>query len=128
VTSTIVFESGGIREYVGGYDDWLRQRKPTQARSASESSRSTPTRSASDGPSPSKRRLSFKERQELDSLPAAIEQCEVEIGALHHEMAQPGFYQQPGGRIAEENARLKSLEERLAAAYERWASLDALEK
>ena len=29
VTSTIVFEAGEVREYVGGYDDWLRQRPDT---------------------------------------------------------------------------------------------------
>jgi ATP-binding cassette subfamily F protein uup len=73
VTSTIVFEEGGLREYVGGYDDWLRQR-------ANRPASKTPTRSVSEGlPRPprvtaesSKRRLSFKERQELESLPATI--------------------------------------------------------
>lgn len=126
VTSTIVFEAGGIREYVGGYDDWLRQRKaasaPTPTRRASEGvSAKSSTRSAA-------RRLTYKERQELDALPTTIEQCEADISTLHNAMAQPGFYQQPDEQIAEENARLKSLEERLVAAYARWELLDALEK
>jgi ATP-binding cassette subfamily F protein uup len=124
-TSTIVFEPGGLREYVGGYDDWLRQRKPIIApptRSASEVPK--PTRSVTEGES--KRRLSFKERQELESLPATIEQFEAAIAELHAAMAEPQFYQQPGPRIAEEQARLKALEETLAAAYERWDVLDEL--
>jgi ATP-binding cassette subfamily F protein uup len=125
VTSTIVFEEGGVREYVGGYDDWLRQRANRPAESPTNQSKPTirqqPPRSVS-GP----RRLSFKERQELESLPATIERCEAEIDALHQQMALPEFYQQPGTRIAEEQARLKLLEEQLAAAYERWEELEQL--
>src|SRR4029077_13590778 len=65
VTSTIVFENGGVREYVGGYDDWLRHRKPPRAPIVSdEASARKPTRDASGGPPADKRRLSFKERQE----------------------------------------------------------------
>ena len=139
VTSTIVFEEGGLRECVGGYDDWLRQRanrtqapraidgpRPAPTRRASEGT--TPTRRVSEGMSDSKRRLTFKERQELESLPATIEQSEAMIDDLHRAMAEPQFYQQPGARIAEEQARLKALEETLAAAYERWAALDELNK
>ena len=128
VTSTIVFEQGGVREYVGGYDDWLRQRKP-----ASEPV--PPTDRASEKPTSSrsaaadlakKRKLSFKERQELDSLRPAIEKYDAEIAALHREMAEPQFYQQPGAQIAAEQARLKQLEDQLAAAYQRWEELEQL--
>ena len=38
VTSTIVFEAGGVREYVGGYDDWLRQRPVPGMRTAKSNS------------------------------------------------------------------------------------------
>jgi ABC transport system ATP-binding/permease protein len=128
VTSTIVFEEDGVREYFGGYDDWIRQRKPATPRNDSAVSRAsasrTPTRSASEGPAAGKRRLTFKERQELDALPANIENYEAEIAALHREMAEPSFYQKPGPQIAAEQARLKRLEEQLAAAYHRWAELE----
>ena len=132
VTSTIVFENGGVREYVGGYDDWLRQRQTRAAtasasltRRASEGKQSpnTPRTSPSSAAS---RKLTFKERQELESLPAAIEQFEAEIQTLHRDMAEPEFYQQPGLRIAQEQARLKQLEEKLAAAFERWVELEGV--
>ncbi|MDX1946107.1 MAG: ATP-binding cassette domain-containing protein [Pirellulaceae bacterium] len=140
VTSTIVFEESGVREYVGGYDDWLRQRKAftaaTQSRRANEGS-DTPTRSVSKGvPAPTRsvsegdslrtasRKLSYKERQELTALPATIERCEADIAALHGEMAEPKFYQKPGPEIAAAQARLKALDEQLAAAYARWAELE----
>jgi ATP-binding cassette subfamily F protein uup len=127
VTSTIVFEDGGIREYVGGYDDWLRQRKPSSTRNVSDGSAArAPTRSASEGSAVGQRRLTFKERKELESLPATIEECEAEIDVLHREMAAPDFYQLPGERIAQETARLKLLEEQLAAAYARWEELEQL--
>jgi ATP-binding cassette subfamily F protein uup len=126
VTSTIVFEPGGAREYFGGYDDWLRQRKPasepvTLTRRVSEGEAST-----RQDVQPAKRRLSFKERQEFEGLPDAIEKYDAEIAALHREMADPQFYQQPGAKIAAKQARLKALDESLAAAYERWAMLDDL--
>ncbi|MEX2172994.1 MAG: ATP-binding cassette domain-containing protein [Pirellulaceae bacterium] len=126
VTSTIVFEQGNVKEYVGGYDDWLRQRPPPLVEKPASS---TAPRSAqrADAPSESRqRKLNYKERQELAALPSTIEQVEAEIEALHAEMAQPQFYQQPGQRIAQEQARLQELDERLAAAYRRWETLEHL--
>ena len=73
-------------------------------------------------------RITFEMVAPDGSLTGQFEQFEAEINALHHEMAEPAFYQQPGNRIAVENARLKSLEEHLAAAYERWELLDTLER
>jgi ABC transport system ATP-binding/permease protein len=131
VTSTIVFEDGGVREYVGGYDDWLRQRAARQEAAATKSAgaakTSRPPEPASQ-PTPAsenrKRKPSFKERQERDALPALIEKSETEIAALHAEMAQPEFYQRSKEIIARAAARLKELETQLATAYERWEALD----
>jgi ABC transport system ATP-binding/permease protein len=137
VTSTIVYEEGGVKEYVGGYDDWLRQRALRSAGSAAaespaagRSSRPPKKTAAQDATplgqpgEPPKRRPSFKQRQERESLPALIEQIETEIAALHAEMAQPEYYRQGGERIAEQAARLTQLGSRLAAAYRRWEELD----
>lgn len=128
VTSTIVFESGGVKEYVGGYDDWLRQRTVAPP----DASTATPARpaNADQQPKPAaaeqKRRLTYKEKEELKTLPAKIEEIEVQLQQLHNDMAQPTFYQQPGERIAQEQARLKSLEAELAVVYERWEALEQL--
>ncbi len=139
VTSTIVFEDAGVREYVGGYDDWLRQRAarstnfpPLKSRSIAKSFRS-PQRVTSQESSKQiiaddnrKRRPSFKERQERNSLPALIEQLESDIAALHVEMTQPQYYRQSGQSIAEGAARLRQLENQLTSAYVRWEDLDQL--
>jgi len=137
VTSTIVFEEDGVREYVGGYDDWLRQRAarptsstPVKSPGAPKNSRSQERPVAQELTRPEKvddnrkRRPSFKERQERDSLPALIEQIETEVAALHAAMAQPEHYRQSSEQIAAEAARLKQLETQLAVAYQRWEELD----
>jgi ATP-binding cassette subfamily F protein uup len=125
VTSTIVFEEQGVREYFGGYDDWVRQRKSMAAPRSNEGPIvRTPSKSASGPLSETKRKLTFKERKELEGLPGKIEQYDADIAALHLEMSEPKFYQQPGTQIAAEQARLKQLEEQLAAAYQRWEELE----
>ena len=135
VTSTIVYEDGGVREYVGGYDDWLRQRADQSASAPADALRGASSRTAAKvgskdavkpatGPERPKRRLSFKERQEHDALPETIEKIEAEVAALHAEMAQPEYYRQSGPRIAQQAARLKDLENQLSQVYERWQELD----
>ncbi len=124
VTSTIVFEEDGVREYVGGYTDWLLQKpKPDEPeRPRGSGGRVRPTAPPAPG---GKRRLKKSERDALDGLPAAIEALEAEIGALHEAMSRPEFYRQSGERIAGERKRLEELESRLAAAYERWGELES---
>jgi ATP-binding cassette subfamily F protein uup len=141
-TSTMVFEPSGVREYVGGYDDWLRQRPaaPTAADRASGSrnaaNRNSGTRDADiestvREPSPerktieSPRKLTYKEQRELEALPGRIEALEKKIAELHVEFAEPGFYKQPGDRIAARQAELAQAESDLNTALERWMTLDS---
>jgi ATP-binding cassette subfamily F protein uup len=131
VTSTIVFEAGGVSEYVGGYDDWLRQRPPVAPRSseaAISSSRRQDSPSAGAVATPSspagKVRLSYKEQQELAALPAKLEQLEAEIASLHQAMSTPEFYKRPGPAVARDATSLQQLEEQLAAAFQRWEALE----
>jgi len=122
VTSTIAFEQGRVREYVGGYDDWVRQRAEQTPEPVAKD---PPKKEKPRRPQPeAKRRLTFKEKQELAALPAEIEQLETEIGELHEVMAQADFYQQAGEVIAQEQARLADLDDRLATAFSRWEELD----
>ena len=123
VTSTIVFEDDSVREYVGGYDDWIRQRAlateaDTKAPTAPPTSGSYPT------PVPRARKLSFKEQRELEALPVLIETLEVEIRDLHEDMALPQFYQQPGDKIAQVQKQLTDRKAQLVKAYARWEELE----
>lgn len=136
VTSTLVFEGELVREYAGGYDDWLRQRpsaaiggeargltargKPTSANSEKDRRLSDSHASA-----PRERRLTYKEQQELAALPETISRLEAEIADLHQTLASPEFYKRPGEEIARETARLRQLDEQLVEAYHRWEALEA---
>ena len=88
VTSTLAIEAdGSIGEYDGGYDDYLRQR-PEQA--AVESKLSANSRNDQTTAAPGKRKkLSFKEKREMEALPGQIEKIEAEIRDLHATMADP---------------------------------------
>jgi ATP-binding cassette subfamily F protein uup len=124
VTSTLVAEGGGEwREYVGGYEDWLRQRKPEVPPAAARPARAAPAPSrASTGP----RRATFKEKRELVELPGTIERLEAEKQELFDRMAAPAFYAAAGEEIARAKARLAALDAELEQAYARWLELEAL--
>jgi len=127
VASTLVVEPDGrVKEYDGGYDDYLRQRpaepSPEPKTKAAESPRAKPAEAAAAKP----RKLNNQERKELQTLPARIEKLEAALADLHAAMADPSFYKQDAAAIAAANAQLQSLESDLAAAYERWESLEAV--
>jgi ATP-binding cassette subfamily F protein uup len=123
VTSTFVFEGGGrVEEYLGGYADWLRQRAPLAAAlEASPVQRTQPPPRVSTQP----KKLSFKERRELDELPARIEALEAEQRALGTTIADPGFYRQPPAAITAALERTQAIEHELGDLYARWDALDS---
>ncbi|MEW6715566.1 MAG: ATP-binding cassette domain-containing protein, partial [Nitrospirota bacterium] len=125
VTSTIVFEGGGrVEEYVGGYDDWLRQRKPAVPEKTEKPVKLAKPRQKQERP----RILTFKEKKELAALPALIESLETERNGLYESLSNPEFYKQKGGRMPEIKARIEELEKEIAEAYERWEVLEAIVK
>jgi ATP-binding cassette subfamily F protein uup len=122
VTSTLVFEGGGrIGEYVGGYDDWIRQRGPAGPQ---EPMKSTVASKKQHPKRQSKLTMSFKEKRELEELPEIIENLEAEQNELYRSMSDPEFYQKNGPEVASALARLKTVELRLDEAYSRWEALD----
>ncbi len=125
VTSTLVLEGEGrISEYVGGYDDWVRQRPPV-AVAAEPAKKTSAGKGRQKRQSPSaRRRLTYREQQELIALPERIEALETEQASLHQAMADPAFYKKEESAIAEANSRLKEVEKELAAAYKRWEELE----
>jgi len=121
VTSTIAFEGGGqVREYVGGYEDWLRQRPQPAERERKETApRSKPRQERP-------RKLTFKENRELEELPQKIEALEAELEELHQRMADPDFYRTSGEQVAQATSRLAVVEDELATVYARWEELELL--
>jgi ATP-binding cassette subfamily F protein uup len=127
VTSTIAFEAGGVREYVGGYDDWVRQRgAAVMVEEKVGPKASAKPQAAADKDTSRQRKLAYHEKRELESLPGKIETLDATIAELHVVVSQPEFYKQPASEIARRQTELKQLEEELAAAYQRWEELEKL--
>ena len=124
VTSTIAFEPDGVREYDGGYDDWLRQKPKTESVVSSNASKKKPNGRTRESAPAKKQPLSFKERQELKQLPDMIEQLEKEIAALHALMAEPDYYKQSANILSAKKARLVECEASLDIAFKRWDELE----
>ncbi len=121
VTSCLVFEGDGrFSEQIGGYSDWLEKNPPV---TKTTEQKNKPQRTRQQRP----RRISFKEKRELEELPRLIDQLETEQTEIHEKMVDPALYQ--AGK-KEEITRLKSrlpqVEEELTTAYARWEELEAL--
>jgi ATP-binding cassette subfamily F protein uup len=126
VTSTLVFEGQGrIGEYVGGYSDWLRQRKAT-APAAAGGGKAKPKPAPATPPDASgkPKKLSYKDQRELDGLPARIESLETEQSELQAVTSDPDFYRQEPDTITATLARLEALSAELEACYVRWEELE----
>jgi ATP-binding cassette subfamily F protein uup len=119
VTSTLAFEGNSrINHYVGGYDDWLRQRSTGNDISPAAKNK-VRTKTAKNA-----KKLSYKDQRELDNLPQRIEQLEAQISAISLTMSEPTFYQSDQALISRAEATLKESENELAHCYERWELLE----
>jgi ATP-binding cassette subfamily F protein uup len=126
VTQTWVFEGEGRwQEYVGGYEDWLRQRKPEALAPATRGGKRAGGVTGAP-PRPALRRLSFKDKRELEELPQRIEGLELAKQVLYAKLASPDLYS--GGRgddVAAAKAELAATEQALELAYARWVELES---
>ena len=129
VTSTLVFEGEGrIGEYVGGYSDWLRQRK--QGPAVASATPHKPLAEKKSGSSAGERdgrprKLSYKDQRELEALPQLIEALETEQDALQEKTSSPAFYQQPQDEITDTLERLEAVAAELEEGYARWEVLES---
>ncbi len=128
VTSTFVFEGEGrVQEYIGGYEDWLRQRRQAEPAPVRRAAAADANGGTSDGKerARSSRKPSYKEQLELEELPSRIEALEAEQQQLLATVASADFYKLPATDIHDALARLEELETLLLAAYTRWDALDS---
>lgn len=122
VTGILAMEGGGkVGEYVGGYDDWLRQQKKTgiEKKNTAKVAKSAKPRRVI-------RKRTYKENKELEALPAQIEALEKEQAVLFQVMSEADFYKRASSEIAGAQARIKELDIELQQAYKRWEELEAL--
>jgi ATP-binding cassette subfamily F protein uup len=134
VTSTLVFEGEGlVREYVGGYQDWLRQGGSPRLLGVGESKSGKAALATAVVPvvvseplvTATKKKLSYKVQRELEAIPALIDALEQKMAALQTEIGAASFYQRPAAETSAVLAGLEGLQQEMDAVLERWAELDA---
>ena len=123
-TTLFVFEGDGvIKEYVGGYDDYIRQSKiETEAKDAAK-----PAPKQQEKPK-QKAKLSFKQKQQLEQLPQQIELAELQLAELHDKLASPDFYKSANEeKIASSALEIETLQQSLDRMYQQWQELEEIE-
>jgi ABC transport system ATP-binding/permease protein len=124
VTSTLVFEANSeVKEYIGGYDDWLRQR-PVEVKHIKAAG---PKKENSPSETPRlKVKFGFRQQKELESIPQMVESLEKEQSELIIEMGNPDLYKKSKTEIIAMKKKLESVRTRLAEGYDRWDELERL--
>jgi ABC transport system ATP-binding/permease protein len=134
VTSTFAFEGNGkVAEYVGGYEDWVRQRPKSfvsqnviQTNKISQPVKTThASQVAQQTLAPvNKRKLSYKEQRELTELPEKIDALETQLHELQTLANQPNFYRQSPEQSTKIINKINEIENNLTELYQRWQLLE----
>ncbi len=158
VTQVIVAEGGGLwREYVGGYSDWERVRKPVPDEAAGKAASKSEKAAADKADKPETtaaqgaqggagaqgaqaapvaapataskpKKLSFKEQRELEQLPQQIADLETEQAAISARLADPDLYRKEPGEVQRLNQRYAEIDDALMTALQRWEEIEARSK
>jgi len=126
VTSVLVFEEGDtIKEYVGGYSDWVKHGKQLAEKDDPNQGVTTHAVESKERDAVQKKqKLSYQLQRELDALPERLEKLEQEINYLQEQIAQPEFYEQSFDVTSEVMDTLASLQKELDQVMDRWAELE----
>ncbi len=133
ITTSLVMEGDGqVGEYVGGFDDWQRQKAEKEVEKKTVQIDKIKT-NGQGAVVKETRRLTYKEKRELEEqkkelteMPERIEKLETEQHNLSLEISQPAFYQQSSDAITQAMSRLNELNLQLEESYRRWAELEKL--
>jgi ATP-binding cassette subfamily F protein uup len=128
VTSVFAFEGDGhVQEYVGGYEDWQRQRAAaTPLAPKPDAASRVPAAQPGAAPTRAPRvKLSFKEQRELEVLPGRIETLEVEVREIEARLAAPEFYAKAVDVVKAAVDRLQAAQRELEQVYARWDELES---
>lgn len=134
VTSVIAFEGEGVvKEYVGGYQDWIRQggRFGHEPEAPDEVSTAKQKQVEKSQPQPAKKaksKLSYKLQRELDNMPDTIANLEEKLQAVQNTVAQEDFYQGEQSEVQRVLSEMTSLEAELEQTMERWMELEEMQE
>jgi ATP-binding cassette subfamily F protein uup len=126
VTSLLVFEGDGVvREFVGGYNDWVRYRRQRESQRREQRDATAPAGPATaPAAAPKARKLSYKDQRELAALPERLQGLEAEKGRIESELADGTLYRGSQGVLQERLQRLAAISDELESGYARWTQLE----
>ncbi len=116
-------------EYAGGYSDMLVQRGADLTRQSTQPERdkaSKDTTRAAPEPPAAKRRLLFKEKHALETLPKTIADLQAEAAKLQTQLDDSQFYARDRAAFEKTTAALGALQLKIATAEEQWLELEIL--
>jgi ATP-binding cassette subfamily F protein uup len=115
-------------EYAGGYSDMLAQRGADLSRDARAPAQAKASKPASPAPGspPVKRRMTFKDKHALETLPKAIAAMQRDAEALQSKLADPHFYARDRTAFEQVTKELGELQRKIATAEEQWLELEIL--
>jgi ATP-binding cassette subfamily F protein uup len=130
VNGVIVPEgNGGWIEYAGGYSDMLAQRGEDLTREQRKADADKPLKEPTAAPSPAsatKRRMTFKDKHALETLPKTIAARQAEAAVLQAKLSDPTFYTRDRAGFEKATEALGALQRKIAAAEEQWLELEIL--
>ncbi|PJK29400.1 ABC-F family ATP-binding cassette domain-containing protein [Minwuia thermotolerans] len=132
VTATVAFEGDGRwTVYAGGYSDMMRQRAGAAKEAAAEAAARKPdgagkTKPAQKSRKPAVRKLSYKQKYALETLPDRIAELEGEMQRLEAELADRRLFTQDPERFRAATKRLEAAAAEHAAAESEWLELEML--
>ena len=133
-TQTLVAQGEGLwREYPGGYSDWIDQggdwlTESTKVAAKSSNASALPVSASVQATiNNARRKLSYKEQRELDTMPERIEALELEQTKIQAAMSSSEYYRLGPEQMRQDKARIEQIDHELLALLERWEALQAIE-
>ncbi|MBE7637105.1 ATP-binding cassette domain-containing protein [Sneathiella sp. P13V-1] len=127
VTSVIAIEEGGeVNEYVGGYTDYLRQRK--EAEKPAPKKQSSAPKATPEKPKSQRNKLTYKDQRDLDRLPEVMEKLEAKIQELEIALADPDLFTKSPDKFQTLSTDHAAAQQELSDAEERWLELEIMQE
>lgn len=125
VTQVIAFEGDGVfREYVGGYEDWVRVRSSVKLKEKQDVRLQKTVLKARTSKQSSRIKLSYNEMRELEALPTKIEILEQEQANITCKLSDAATYHDSPDQIVRLQTRFVGIEKEITSHLFRWDELE----
>jgi len=125
VTSLIYLDgTGNVREFVGGYTDWLHYQEEQLNQGKHKSLENKKQDQANEASTKKKNKLTYNDQRELDQLPETISALEDRISELQQQVNQPEFFASEQNIVQPVLDELAESEKTIEELYLRWESLE----